>query len=258
MSTGPALAWPEDLAPVEMAVWLRAPVLRSQADWSGQLLVRRRGPARWQARLRLRLSAVQARRLDALLARLGETGEVIVPLFHRRTGAMLAPSFSAYADEIGETVFSDGWDFDDGSAVYPLAAEGSETLASEDGATLMGERLGGFVEGTGAPRLLGGAWEAVAVDGFAPFSDIGLSAGGFLKQAAGRASLITRTLKADANGYARLPIRPRLRAPLPAGAIDTEQASLRLRVVGARAGRTSASGRRPTMDYDIALEEVLP
>lgn len=100
-----------------------------------------------------------------------------------------------------------------GEALEIYAEEGYE-LQTQSFEYIPRQISGGFIEGEGQPTLLkGGTRDSLLIGGLAPWHTV-IKAGNGISPAEGHAHIILENVTTDINGYASVPIAPRLRATI--------------------------------------------
>lgn len=130
---------------------------------------------------------------------------------------------------------------------------GMETETGDDIVYQVGGR---FFEGAGTPRLVGGGWDKLAIDGLPPWAENVLLAGEAITGSQGRAYLILADVVTDINGYGEVPIAPRVREAVAVRDLTTGNVGVLMRLLDNEAGRNDT--RPPVISaYQLRFEEVL-
>lgn len=109
----------------------------------------------------------------------------------------------------------------------------------------------------GDPYLASGLGTTLTVTGFTPEAVGVLKAGDLIQTSEGRAHIVLEDIDADEDGEAEIPIAPRLREPVTAGPLVTDNCRVRMRLLDDDATENSTDNRRLT-SFDLTLIEVLP
>lgn len=130
---------------------------------------------------------------------------------------------------------------------------GMETETGDDIVYQVGGR---FFEGSGTPRLVGGGWNKLAIDGLAPWAQSVLLAGESIQGSHGRAYLILADVTTDINGYSAVLIAPRVREAIEQDDLMTGSVGVLMRLLDNETGRNDT--RAPVISaYQLRFEEVL-
>ncbi len=130
---------------------------------------------------------------------------------------------------------------------------GMETETGDDIVFQVGGR---FFEGAGTPKLVGGGWDKLAIDGLAPWAENVLLAGEAIKGSQGRTYLILADVVTDINGYSAVLIAPRVREAITLDDLSTGNVGVLMRLLDNEAGRNDT--RPPVISaYQLRFEEVL-
>lgn len=129
-------------------------------------------------------------------------------------------------------------------------------MEAENGDDIIYQVGGRFFEGTGTPKLVGGGWNKLAIDGLAPGINGVLLAGEAIQGSQGRAYLILFDVNTDINGYSAVPIAPKVREAIPAEDLSTGNIGVLMRLLENDAGRNETVP--PAISaYQLRFEEVL-
>ncbi|MEI8397259.1 MAG: hypothetical protein WCF85_21260 [Rhodospirillaceae bacterium] len=109
----------------------------------------------------------------------------------------------------------------------------------------------------GTPVLASGAGTTLTVTGFTPNASAVLKAGDLIQTNPGRAHLVLADVTAGANGTASFKVAPRLREPVTAGLLVTNNCRVRMRLITDDAGANQTVAPVKS-SYQIDLCEVLP
>ncbi len=130
-------------------------------------------------------------------------------------------------------------------------------MEAENGDDILFQVGGRFFEGVGTPKLVGGAWNRIAIDGLEPWLENILLAGESIQGSLGRAYLVLFDVEVNANGYGQTLIAPRIRAPVPVQELATGNVKTLMRLLDNDAGRNDTTPPLISV-YKLRLEEVLP
>lgn len=109
----------------------------------------------------------------------------------------------------------------------------------------------------GDPYLASGLGTTLAITGFTPEAAGVLKAGDLIQTSEGRAHIVLEDIDADEDGEAEVPVAPRLREPVTAGPLITDNCRVRMRLLDDDATENSTDNRRLT-SFELTLIEVLP
>ena len=116
---------------------------------------------------------------------------------------------------------------------------------------------GGFFEGEGQPTLIGGAFDKISIIGLPPFIGDVLFLGESIGTSPGRAHLLLSEPTTNIDGYAAIPIAPKIRELIVQQPLATGDAKVLMRLLDDEGGRNTTI--RPAISiYQLRLEEVLP
>jgi hypothetical protein len=205
------------------------------------------------------------------------TTEEPVPLGLEENLPLEAPfdvAFLIYPDDI-QLLTEEGDDLLAENITLPLIAENEDALTLDYGApigigmeegfifrtqksVLIARQVGGgFFEGTGQPRLVGGAYNQVSVDGLAPFLTEILLAGESIGPSPGRAHLVLFDTGTNIDGRGAVFIAPHIREAVIPQALTTGGTKVVMRLLDDDAAKNETE--RPFLStYQLRLEEVLP
>lgn len=129
-------------------------------------------------------------------------------------------------------------------------------METENGHDIVYQVGGRFFEGSGTPKLVGGGWNKLAIDGLTPWAEGVLLAGEAIQGSQGRAYLILFDVATDINGYSAVLIAPRVREAIAVDDLCTGNVSVLMRLLDNEAGRNDT--RPPAISaYQLRLEESL-
>jgi len=129
-------------------------------------------------------------------------------------------------------------------------------METENGHDIVYQVGGRFFEGSGTPKLVGGGWNKLAIDGLAPWAEGVLLAGEAIQGSQGRAYLILFDVVTNINGYSAVLIAPRVREAIAVDDLSTGNVSVLMRLLDNEAGRNDT--RPPVISaYQLRLEESL-
>jgi hypothetical protein len=142
-----------------------------------------------------------------------------------------------------------------GEALEIFAEEGYE-LKTQNFKYIARQISGGFFEGEGQPTLLkGGTRNSLKVGGLAPWHTI-IKAGSGISPAQGHAHIILSDVETDINGYATIPIAPRLRTVIAEQPLILDGITVLMRLTEDDAGENNTV--RPNRSlYTLKLEQIL-
>ena len=129
-------------------------------------------------------------------------------------------------------------------------------MEAENGDDILYQVGGRFFEGAGTPRLVGGAWSRLAINGLPPWTEGVLLAGEAIQGSAGRAYLILFDVSTDVNGYSAVLIAPKVREAIEINDLSTGNVRVLMRLMNNDAGRNDT--RPPAIStYQLIFEEAL-
>lgn len=129
-------------------------------------------------------------------------------------------------------------------------------MEAENGNDIVVQVGGRFFEGIGTPKLVGGGWNKLAIDGLAPGANGVLLAGESIQGSQGRAYLILFDVNTDMNGYSAVPIAPRVREAIMTGDLSTGNINVLMRLLDNEAGQNNTVP--PAISaYQLRFEEAL-
>lgn len=142
-----------------------------------------------------------------------------------------------------------------GEALEIYAEEGYE-LQTQDFKYIPRQISGGFIEGEGQPTLLkGGTRNAFLIGGLAPWHTV-IKAGSGISPAQGHAHIILSDVTTDINGFAVVPIAPRLRAVITEQPLLLNGIAVLMRLTEDDAGENNTLPPNRSL-YTLKLEQIL-
>jgi hypothetical protein len=109
----------------------------------------------------------------------------------------------------------------------------------------------------GSPQLDSGTGNTLSLSGFTPEAQGVLLAGDLIQTSAGRTHMVIQDTDADADGEAVVAIAPRLRDPVDAGALVTNNCRVLMRLVDDEGGNNQTDNRLRST-FNLQFIEVLP
>lgn len=109
----------------------------------------------------------------------------------------------------------------------------------------------------GTPQLVSGTGTTLTVDNFTPDAPAVLKGGDLIQTSPGRSHIVLQDVDADETGQALVPIAPRLREAVVAGALITDNCCVRMRLVDDDQTENATNNRLLT-SFDLEFIEVLP
>lgn len=142
-----------------------------------------------------------------------------------------------------------------GEALEIYAEEGYD-LQTQDFKYIPRQISGGFFEGEGQPTLLqGGSNRSLVIGGLAPWHTV-IKAGSGISPAQGHAHIILADVTTDINGYATVPIEPRLRATVIEQPLVLNGIAVLMRLTEDDAGENDTVPPNRSR-YTLKLEQIL-
>lgn len=138
-----------------------------------------------------------------------------------------------------------------------IGLEEGFTFETEAGEQIVVQVGGGFFEGAGQPKLVGGILDKITIDGLAPFTISALLAGEAINTSPGRVHLVLFDVDTNINGYGKTIVAPKIREPIIVQSLATGDIKVLMRLLDDEAGRNDTVP--PAISsYQLRLEEVLP
>jgi len=109
----------------------------------------------------------------------------------------------------------------------------------------------------GSPELVSGTGNTLSLSGFTPNAQGVLLAGDLIQTSTGRTHMVVQDINADVDGTAAVPIAPRLRDPVTAGALITNNCRVLMRLIDDEGGNNPTDNRMRST-FNLQLIEVLP
>ena len=142
-----------------------------------------------------------------------------------------------------------------GEALEIYAEEGYE-LQTQSFEYIHRQISGGFIEGVGQPTLRkGGTRNSLLIVGLAPFHTV-IKAGSGISPAQGHAHLILNDITTDIDGYAVVPIAPRLRTTVIEQPLVLNGIAVLMRLTDDDAGQNNTVPPNRS-SYTLKLEQIL-
>jgi len=130
------------------------------------------------------------------------------------------------------------------------------SIEAENGDDILFQVGGRFFEGAGTPKLVGGGWNRLVVDGLSPWKESVLLAGEAIQGSPGRSYLVLFDAATNINGYSAVMIAPRVRESIAINDLSTGSVRVLMRLLDNEAGQNET--RPPALStYQLRFEEVL-